>query len=163
MSWIGYKKHPAPAPVPGYHGKMKLLLIIFMWTCFLGFPAVAQVKSDEAQLLLDPPMVDPANADGSRCFTIWNKAPYSVTGAVNTNYYEAADGTQVRANRNFRLAPGKKTQLCSYGPFYPGERLELVLRTLVPIFSCYTVAQGEIVIMGRFKPEGGTKTWVECQ
>ena len=50
-----------------------------------------------------------------------------------------------------------------FGPFYPGERLELVLRTLMPIFSCYTVAQGEILIQGQFKPEGGTKTWVECQ
>src|SRR5688500_3789306 len=142
---------------------MRFLFIVLALACFWALPAAAQVKSDESQLLLNPPMIDPPNADGSRCFTIWNKDPYTVTGSVNTNYYEAADGTRARANRNFRLTPGKKAQICSYGPFYPGERLELVLRTLVPIFSCYTVAQGEILIQGQFKPEGGTKTWVECQ
>lgn len=125
--------------------------------------AVAQNTSDPSQLLLPPPMIDPANADGSRCFTIWNKAPYSITGSVNTNYYDTAAGTKARANRNFRLAPGGKQNLCSFGPFYPGERLELVLRTLIPIFSCYTVAQGDIIVYGEIKPEGGTKTWANCQ
>lgn len=124
---------------------------------------LAQTKSDPSQLLLSPPIVDPPNVDGSRCFVIWNKAPYSITGSVNTDYYATAAGTKARARRNFRLAPGGKQDLCSFGPFYPGERLELVLRTLIPIFSCYTVAQGEIIIYGEIKPEGGTKTWVNCQ
>lgn len=130
---------------------------------FSGSAALAQAKSDPSQLLLDTPMIDPANADGSHCFTILNKAPYSVTGSINTDYYETAAGTKARANSNFRLAPGAQQRLCSYGPFYPGERLELVIRSLIPLFSCFTVAQGDIVIYGQIKPEGGTKTWAECQ
>jgi hypothetical protein len=142
---------------------MKFVFILFIGVCLSGFPAVAQVKSDQGQLLLNPPMVDPANADGSRCFNLINKAPYTVNGSMNTDYYDLADGGRGRAHRNFRLRPGGETRLCSFGPFYPGARLELVLRTLVPIFSCYTVAQGDIVIFGEIKPEGGTRTWVDCQ
>lgn len=130
---------------------------------FAACPAGAEVQSDPSQLNRPPPMLEPANPDGSRCFAVWNKAPYTVTGSINTNYYDTAAGTKARANRNFRLAPGEKKELCSYGPFYPGERLELVLRTLVPLFSCYTAAQGDIMIYGQIKPEGGTKTWAECQ
>jgi hypothetical protein len=38
-----------------------------------------------------------------------------------------------------------------------------VLRTLVPVFSCKTrIDQGEIVIKGHRKPEGGAETWAEC-
>jgi hypothetical protein len=142
---------------------MFMLGVLAFGLSFAAPDALAQAKSDPSQLLLPPPIIDPANADGSRCFAIWNKAPYTVTGSVNTNYYDTAAGTKVRANRNFRLAPGAKQDLCSFGPFYPGERVELVLRTLMPIFSCYTVAQGDIMVYGTIKPEGGTKTWAECQ
>lgn len=131
--------------------------------CLWGFSANAQTKPDEAQLLLDPPIIDPTNADGSRCFNLLNKAPYTVTGSVNTDYYELADGNRARAHRNFRLRPGETAHVCSFGPFYPGERLEVVLRTLVPIFSCYTVVQGDLTIFGEIKPEGGTRTWIDCQ
>jgi hypothetical protein len=109
------------------------------------------------------PMLEPASPDGSRCFNVFNNAPYSVTGSMITDLYAAADGAQGRQRENFRLKPKESVRICSNGPFYPGERLELVLRTLVPIFSCYTVAQGDIVIMGETKPEGGSKTWVDCQ
>ena len=108
-------------------------------------------------------MLDPPRADGSRCFFVVNKAPYTVTGGVNTNYYDTADGGKARANRNFRLRPGQKTEVCTFGPFYPGERIELVLRSFVPLFSCYTVAQGEIIVRGEIKSEGGTRTWAECE
>ena len=64
---------------------------------------------------------------------------------------------------NFRLAPKERSEFCTYGPFFDGMKQELVLRSLVPIFSCKTrVDQGEIVIQGRAKPEGGTETWAVC-
>ncbi len=102
------------------------------------------------------------------------EAPYKVYGSFGTDYYMTPDGTKARHRSNFRLDepgsthpdegyPTDRAEFCSYGPFYPERMLSLTLRTLVPIFSCKTrVDQGEIVIKGYRKPEGGTETWAEC-
>ena len=142
---------------------MKILpiLIAGFVLCICGEIAAQEIAGPDA--LPAPAFIEPANPDGSRCFAVWNKAPYTITGTVNTNYYDTAAGTKARGNRNFRLAPGEKEDICSFGPFYPGERLELVLRSLIPLFSCYTVAQGDVIIYGEIKPEGGTRTWADCQ
>lgn len=128
----------------------------------VAYAQPATVQSDNSQLLMPPPMIEPPNPDGSRCFTIFNTAPYTVTGSMVTALYETADATQARQRLNFRLKPKESHRYCSFGPFYPGERLELVLRTLVPVFSCYTVAQGEITIRGEIKASGGSRSWVDC-
>lgn len=142
------------------------LAILFLGPLFLTAPvALAQsgpVRSDDSQLLMPPPMLEPPNPDGSRCFTLVNAAPYTVTGSMVTAPYETADATTARQRLNFRLKPKETHRFCAFGPFYPGERLELVLRTLVPVFSCYTAAQGEITIRGERKAEGGTRTWADC-
>ncbi len=107
------------------------------------------------------------------CFMLRNEAPYKVYGNFATDYYTATDGTKARHRSNFRLDepgsvdeqgyPADRAEFCSYGPFYPDRKLEIVLRTLVPVFSCKTkIDQGEIVIKGFRKPEGGAKTWAEC-
>jgi hypothetical protein len=129
---------------------------------FSGAAGAQGVKSDPSQLLTPPIMLDPPNPDGSRCFNLWNTAPYTVTGSMVTALYETADATKARQRLNFRLAPKENRRFCAFGPFYPGERLELVIRTLVPIFSCYTVAQGDIIIKGEMT-KGVSKTWAECQ
>ena len=108
------------------------------------------------------------------CFVVVNEAPYKVYGNFGTDYYTAADGTKARHRSNFRLDeagakhetegyPLDRAEFCSYGPFYPDRKLDLVLRTLVPIFSCKTkIDQGPIVISGYRKPEGGTVTTAKC-
>lgn len=110
------------------------------------------------------------------CFRVRNTAPYKIYGSFVTDYYTAPDGTRARHRSNFRLEEAGATdpekgypldiaEFCSYGPFYPGRKLEMVLRTLMPIFSCMTkVDQGEIVISGYRKdePMGGTVTTAAC-
>ncbi len=108
------------------------------------------------------------------CFMVRNEAPYKAYGSFVTNYFTNSDGIRARHRSNFRLEkagaidkktgyPADRAEFCTYGPFYPERKLELVLRTLVPIFSCITrIDQGELVIKGQRKPKGGTKTWVEC-
>jgi hypothetical protein len=108
------------------------------------------------------------------CFRVRNEAPYKVYGSFITNYYQTEDGTNARHRSNFRLEeagsldpqtnePSDAAEFCTYGPFIPERKLELVIRTLVPIFSCKTkVDQGEIVIKGYRKPQGGTETYAEC-
>jgi hypothetical protein len=96
------------------------------------------------------------------CFNVINNAPYTVFGTFITNTYTAEDGTRARHRSNFRLETAHQSQFCTYGPFYEGRKLELVLRTLIPVFTCKTAITGDIVIQGRRKPEGGTDTWAVC-
>ncbi len=136
---------------------MRSFFTILSLLLFVAFPA-------KAQEIVDDPI----------CFTVKNEAPYKVYGNFVTDYYTTPEGTRARHRSNFRLDeagavdpekgyPLDRAEFCSYGPFFPGYKLELVLRTLVPIFSCKTsVNMGEIVIKGERLPEGGTKTWAIC-
>ncbi len=108
------------------------------------------------------------------CFSIRNEASYRVYGEVSTDYYTRPDGTKARHVGTFRLQKEgsqsedgatftDRTRVCSQGPFYPGQQLELTIRTLLPVFSCKTnVELGEIVIKGKKQKDGSTKTWAVC-
>jgi hypothetical protein len=109
------------------------------------------------------------------CFSVRSEAPYKVYGSFGTDYYTTETGSRARHRSNFRLdamgetdpetgEPSDRAEFCTYGPFYPERKLELVLRTLIPIFSCKTrVDQGEIVIKGyRKEDQPGTNTYAEC-
>lgn len=113
--------------------------------------------------MVPPPMIEPPNPDGSRCFTVANRAPFTVTGSVLTDYVTDIVGRKGRPVSNFRMAPGDEKKYCTFGPYYPGNRIGLVLRTVIPVFSCYTVAQGTIEIMGEYKPDGKTRMWANCE
>lgn len=112
---------------------------------------------------LTAPLIPKAHAAEPDCFRIVNRAPYTVIGTVNGNYDTLPSGQKVRRNRNFRLAPNETAEMCTTGPYYEGDRVELVIRTLVPLFSCFTLPAGEIPIYGERRPEGGTRTWAECR
>lgn len=141
---------------------MKQLLLLSAVFLSLGFVA-AWAQDAVPDIVTDP-----------ICFKVRNEAPYKVYGSFITDYYTAVDGTRAKHRSNFRLdeasskdaASGEASdaaEFCTYGPFLPDRKLELVLRTLVPIFSCKTkIDQGEIVIKGFRKPEGGTDTYAEC-
>ncbi len=107
------------------------------------------------------------------CFNVKNEAPYSVLGSFVTDYYMRPDGIKARHRSNFRLEaagsvheegyPLDIAEFCTYGPFYPDHKLEFVLRTIVPIFSCKTrVEDGDIVIHGELHEDGSQKTWADC-
>lgn len=107
------------------------------------------------------------------CFELINEAPYQVNGRFGTDVYVRPDGIKSRHRENFRLQPAgtkhaegyrlDRAEFCSYGPFYPGYKLDLTLRTLIPIFDCRTrVDQGPIIIKGHRKPEGGAETKAIC-
>lgn len=97
-----------------------------------------------------------------QCFNIINRAPYTVVGSVSSNTYTTAEGTTARHRGNFHLKEKEMTEFCISGPFYEGRKVELVLRTLLPIFSCYTKIDQDIMIYGRRLPERGTETWAGC-
>jgi len=108
------------------------------------------------------------------CFSVRNEAPYKVYGNFATEQFTRPDGIKSRHRSNFRLdeagakdpetgEPSDRAEFCSYGPFYEGRKLEMVLRTLFPVFTCKTkLDQGEIVIKGHREPEGGAVTTAAC-
>lgn len=138
---------------------MRVILAIFV-----SFVMVFAVSPALAQEITSEPV----------CFQVRSEAPYKIYGSFVTDYYTRPDGIRARHRSNFRLEevgathpeegyPMDRAEFCSYGPFYPGRKLELVIRTLLPVFSCITaVDQGEIVISGRRKPEGGTVSTAAC-
>jgi hypothetical protein len=138
----------------------------------LCVPAFAQETLPPVKVLPELPEVPAENLSkmpeqdiaGARCFELFNQAPYTVQGTIITNYYMSSSGVPARARSNFRLTSGQNTEFCSYGPFFgeSEDRLILVLRTLIPIFTCEFTAEGRISIYGHRKPEGGTETFANC-
>jgi hypothetical protein len=135
------------------------VLVLLLWP---GPPARAQTATPVAPAVpaIDEP--DGEVVEKPVCFNVVNKAPYTVIGTLSTNVFKTPEGIAARHRGNFRLETGQKTNFCSLGPFYAGRKLDLVLRSLVPLFSCRTAITGDIVIYGRKKEEGGTDTWAAC-
>ncbi len=110
-----------------------------------------------------------SNMDNSKysdepvCGRVRNMASYSVMGSVATDYDILADGSRGRHRSNFRIPAGEFAEFCTKGPFYDGRRVELTIRTLVPIFSCYTKFDKEIVIIGSKKVDGSYETKAICE
>lgn len=96
------------------------------------------------------------------CFRVINEAPYMLMGSLYTNFYTDKDRQKARHTSNFRLEPGQSQPYCSYGPFYEGQKLNLVLRSLVPIFSCKTAIHSDIYLRGKVLETGGTQSWATC-
>lgn len=146
-----------------YNGYMRWIVLgAFLFTMW---PQVSAAQIDNSTLdIINEPI----------CFAVRNEAPYTVRGSFITAQYQRPDGIVARHRSNFRLLEaggvdkntgelGDHAEFCSYGPFMPDRQLELTLRSLVPLFSCKTrIDQGEIVVKGYRKPEGGAKTWAEC-
>lgn len=131
-----------------------------MISFFLPGPAIAQNSGKD---IVREPI----------CFLVVNEAPYSVFGNFGTDQFTRPDGIDAHHRANFRLEPAgtmhedgyplDRSEFCSYGPFYEGRKLELTLRTLIPIFSCKTrIDQGPIVIKGKKQDDGTVETWAEC-
>lgn len=133
---------------------MKAFWFIFVFSLILAGSAVTAQAQDDFVLgeVLDQP----------QCFNVVNTAPYTVYGSINTNEYKTPDDITARHRSNFRLKTQEQVEFCTSGPFYEGQKVDLTLRTLVPIFSCMTRITGDIVIKGVRKDEGGTETWAEC-
>lgn len=117
----------------------------------LGSAAQAQEDFKLGEILPSP-----------QCFNIVNEAPYGVYGSLTTGKYQTPQGVIAHHRSNFRLEPGMQQQFCTTGPMYPDGKLELTLRSLVPLFTCHTGINGDVVIHGDKKPDGTIKTWADC-
>lgn len=96
------------------------------------------------------------------CFRVINQAPYTVIGSLQTNFFIDKERRKARHTSNFRLDQGASQPFCTYGPFYEGRKLALVLRTVVPVFNCHTMVDADIYIKGQINDDGSRKTWAIC-
>ena len=143
---------------------MKLMILyrfLFCFTLIILLPSPVKadpflVSEEVNEEALGPVIENPI------CFNVLNKAPYSVFGTIQTAEYVRSDGIKTRHRSNFRIETNHMTEFCSRGPFFEGQKLEIILKSLVPIFSCKTKITGDLIVQGETKPEGGTKTWVDC-
>jgi len=148
---------------------MKYLLTIasLLLMSFAALPFSAHAQEGTPWAAPFPGMNVPMTTEGEVlsspiCFRVINQAPYTITGTIYTNYYVNKNRQKARHSSNFRLEKGQSENYCSYGPFYEGQKLELVLRTLMPIFSCKTMIDADIYIKGEILEGGGTKSWATC-
>ena len=101
-------------------------------------------------------------SDQPICSKIRNLASYTVLGTITTDYDIFPDGMKARHSSNFRIKPEGFAEFCSKGPFYEGQRVDFVLKSLFPIFSCRTKVGREIVIIGSKRIDGSYDTRAIC-
>ena len=146
---------------------MKRACWAVLFSLFLGAFVSAPVGAQDTDFVMDI-------VEEPICFTVKNEAAYEVIGSFVTNYYMRPDGVKARHRSNFRLDPVgtmheegyplDAAEFCTYGPFYPDRKIEFVIRTLVPVFSCITrIEDGPIVIHGKRRDDDlGNETWADC-
>jgi len=148
--------------------KKMLLLTLLLWPAAAfaqGLPAPPSLPSFQDQR---------AAVSGSpQCFIVRNTTPNKVFGHIETDFFPRDDGLKTRHRSTFKLLPlgerDKKSgdfldraQFCTTGPFYPGGKVVLELKTLFPVFSCKTrVDQGEILIES-LRIDGDYELWATC-
>lgn len=149
---------------------MKRMIPVLFAAALVILPSSSWAQDKPATSMWQAPFPDhniPMTAEGEVvtapiCFRVINRADYTITGSLYTNYYVNNKGQKARHTSNFRLEAGQSQPYCSYGPFYDGQRLSLVLRTVLPIFECQTRIDGDIYLMGKVNDDGTRKTWAIC-
>jgi hypothetical protein len=95
------------------------------------------------------------------CATIINSANQQVTGVIKTDSFKF-QGQIRRHEKNFILQDGETVEVCSTGPFFPGYKVELTIRTIMPLFTCKTRLSGNIFIR-RKEIDNFTSLYAECK
>lgn len=120
-----------------------------------------------AGVLLIFPAGQPAAQDGvfsdtPVCSDLINETGYAVYGAVETDRAIGPDGETIYHRSNFRLKADERTRICANGPFFPGGKVILTLRSLFPLFECKTALGQPITINATRKDSGGYDWSATC-
>lgn len=99
----------------------------------------------------------------NECATLRNMSGQTIMGVVRTAPFKSTTGSVQRHEGTFRLEPEETAQVCSQGPFYDGYRVELVIRTIIPLFTCKTRLSGDIYLRKTETKEGITKLYADCK
>lgn len=97
------------------------------------------------------------------CATLRNMSDQSIMGVVRTAPFKTTTGDPKRHEATFRLEADETAQICSKGPFYEGYKIELMIRTIIPLFTCKTRLSGDIMLRKKQNDDGTTKLYAECK
>ena len=125
----------------------KYVILLFLMCVALVTPALAQLLSPTP-----------------RCITLLNQSGFTALGSVSTTRFVAPDGASSYHRQNFRISNGERNQFCATGPFYPEYGLEVVLRSMFPLWTCIVPAnQQTIRILSNYdKKEDVHRLYMEC-
>jgi len=97
------------------------------------------------------------------CGTLVNSAGQQVMGVVKTESYMFR-GQILRHEKNFNLQDGETVEVCSTGPFFSGYKVELTIRTIMPLFTCQTRLSGNIYLRKKWDDENGVNVlYADCK
>lgn len=96
------------------------------------------------------------------CSALKNRSDVSIQGTLATAPQTLKNGDISRHRDNFRLMPGERKEFCVSGPFFEGRRIELTIRTLIPLFDCKTKITKEILLDSIIQDDGSRKYSATC-
>lgn len=136
-----------------------ILFSIFMTFLLSSLFFATQVAAYDAE----HPLLSPT----PQCADIRNKTNRTVYVGVRTNYFMGKDKSKERHEASLRLDPNEHQQVCATGPFYDDYRVEIILRTIMPLFDCKTKLEGSLTITATdAKTDDGdtyTKLSLDCR
>lgn len=124
---------------------MHFLFFVFLFNFLSVFPANAQIISPE-------PL----------CLVLKNATSDEVLGHVETAEFYDDAGKLSWHKSNFRLRSTEDQTICSTGPFFDGYQLRVVVKTLIPLYSCLTEMNKTITIQRRKNPLGIQELVMDC-
>ena len=125
-------------------------LTVFLF-CVPAFAQVPDSSGKQGEILGKP-----------ICSYLTNRSDQTIIGTIATAAQTVASGDVVKHRQNFKLSSGERRQFCAAGPFYEGRRLELTLRTIIPLFSCKTKIEREIFLDAQPDDNGIKKLSATC-
>ncbi len=96
------------------------------------------------------------------CTYLTNRSDQTIMGTISTAAQTIPSGDKVKHRDNFTLKSGERRQFCAAGPFYEGQRLEIMLRTIIPLFTCKTKINQEIFLDAKEDENGFKKLSATC-
>ncbi len=132
-----------------YNERMKYFLAALL------FLAVLPVSAPSAQIMGEI-------TSKPVCGQLINRAGQTMMGSIATAEQRIDSGDLVSHSQNFRLEDGEKWDICARGPFYTGQRLELTIRTLIPLFSCKTKIDQPVYLESHINEYGIKKLSATC-
>lgn len=96
------------------------------------------------------------------CALIKNETKDEMIVQIRTDYYLRDDGTRDYHETILRIDAGKDREICAKGPFYPDYKVDLILKSLFPLFDCRTKLQGEIPLRERKLANGDREFYAVC-
>lgn len=117
----------------------RTIVLFLFFLCFVAVAVpMAQTLREQGKEgeILDTPI----------CSKLINRSDQAIMGTLLTAAQMLESGDSVRHRDNFKLESGAEKDFCVAGPFYEGRRVEIVLRTVIPLFNCRTKVDSPIYL-----------------